>query len=963
MVIRNELVGRISASPATCWLVEAGAGFGKTTLIEQVRSASLDPFLVVRCPSGASDASPVHAIANAAFRALRPELAEALLGIDPLPSRLAGVLGSHSCSVAFDDVDQWEPEAGTFLLELASELEFASEAGLCFLTRRLPPHLDALRRQTQSSTVLADELHFSAEEVASEFRAQELDAASLADPVHEMTAGWPIAVGSVVARMRTAPDPASILRALGRHGRVIDDLVQRYTTDLSDDDQSAVSTLTQLPFFDDYIADAIGTAGLLDRLASAGVPITRQADGWSVIPGQFATSLVRPGVSIYSQAAIDHLVDRNEVLAAITACITLGQNRQAAEIVAGLSFDQETRLDPSALNAAMTTIGDVADETPRALLVQAQINVSYGQFDDGAAMLERAVKVLADADPDLTDPVHLEVLLEAGLWRVYDGHEEEAGDLLARCEGAQALTTDGPLRARLLDLQGMISQLDPTEDALENARRALLEALEIWRREREPRAAAATSFRLASTVLFRLGRRQEALSVLDNLPLVGQMTTVNKARLALERAISLPYVGRSDEVPATLEETRRIATLLGHDWLLGWAIWAETVAESFAGRGDRVSALTEEFLEHNYFLVNPVTQGGMWAEVAQAHTRCGNEATAKECLERARAIEGIPGAFLPYAEAYVAAHFEKPSDALEQLNVLEAPDSGVDIERRWTLPLLRALCHERLGDTAHAIESLHQAEHAAAALGQASLPSIVERAIVERINSSTPSRGGDEAVVLDVTESLVELTVFDSFGQAVDGRPIDVPAGNVATLLKLLVLGEGRLLLDQLVDPMWPDTSLEVGRRRLRNVLRRLRTSCGEIVEREADSLRLDPEVGSDFARARAAARMALSGARTLDAVAAAIKLNNRPLLPGDRYDDWAESARADHAALLTLLYDAQADLAERSGDIDLAVAALEAANGTGGHDLSRVRHACDILRSVGRNAAALALAQRHGAG
>lgn len=962
LVHRNELVAETTRSVAGLWFIEAGAGFGKTTLIEQVRSASVEPLLVVRAPLSTSDVSPIHAMADAAYRSRRSALAEALLGGDLSPGRAAAVLEDHHCSIAFDDVDRWPAGTANFVLSLTDELAHSSTVRVVLLARRCPPTLLPLPERAGTAVTTAEDLAFSVGEVINLLDQQDLDGAGMGPTLAEVTGGWPLAVGSVVSRMTGHRDPAEILRALGQHHNVVDGLVQRYTKDLSDEDRSAAAVLVQLPFFDDQIADMVGPAGLLGRLAASGVPITRQADGWSVIPGQIAASLGTAGSSDFHQSVVDHLVEHNEILAAVGACRAMGNNRAAAQVIAGLDLAQETRVDPSALNALMVTIGNAADESPRALLVQAQINISYGRFDEATAAIDRAVKVLADADPHLHDPVHVEVLLETGLWRVYEGREDEARELLDRC--AEVIgKDDGPLRGRMLDLKGMIAQLDPAKEALESAREALVQALEIWRREREPRAAAATSFRLASTVLFRLGRRQEALDVLDNLPLVGQMTLINRARLGLERAISLPYLGRADEVPDVLAETRRIGSLLGHDWLLAWAIWAETVSASFEGSADHIAELTAQYQERGHVLPSPVTEAGMWAEVAQAHARCGNETLAQESLVRATGVEGMPGAFVEYAQAYVAAHFADPTSALALIAQLESAAVPVDVERQWTMPVLAALCHHRLGqvDQAHAL--LQEGQRQAAALGQPSLPSIVERAILERISAAPVE------AVIDLTEAaaepLTEIAVFETFGVTVNARPVEVPSGNVATLIKILVLGGGRLVVDQVIDPLWPEASLMVGRRRLRNVMQRLRSSVGDLVIREGDELVLAPKVSSDFQRAVAAADRATSADRAPDAVQEAIRLNNRPLLPANRYDDWAEEARSRHLERLVRLHDIQAELAEEAGNVELAVSSLEAAAVADLPDMAgtrRIQHACALLRSVDREAAAVALADRHGA-
>lgn len=956
MIIRTSLIDRVLGAPGMHWVFEAGAGFGKTVLIEQVRSALVDSLLVVRGPVAETDlAAFLLAASDAAHRIGRPALAEPIAAAETARDAVAPLI-EQRCSVAVDDLHRWDAEVASFVLHMSEETEHLdSVTSVYVLTRRLPTVMKAVRTRPTWSLLGADDLVFGAAQVSEELARLEIEDGDLGPVLHECTGGWPIAVASAAARMRHSEDPADLLRQLSQHNSVIEGLLHEPLVQLEPDDLAAASSLALLPFFDDRIAAMVGSPGLLDRLAGAGLPITRQADGWSTIAAIFRDPLVEASTPTFHEAIVDYLVSRGEIHAAINVCVSMGQNPKAAGIVAGLDYEQAARLDPSALNAAMISIGDAANAFPRALLLQAQLNAAVSPLEHAVTTMEKAAELLAASDPDLKDPVHLELLLELGLWRIYLGQEAEAEAILAQCEAAVPADDHGANRARLLDLAGMVSQSEGTEAGLEQAHGQLVQALEIWRRLQDPPSATITAFRLSSSILFRLGRRQEALDLLDSLPSVGRMTLVNKARLGLERAVVMPYVGRASEVTATLEETRQIATLLGNQTIIAWSSWAEIVAASFENDGDRVLRLVTEYEDENYDLMSVVTQGGMWAETAQALTRCGRLDKAADCLARAAQATGLPPQFLAYAEIYLAAHADPPEVALKQVQAFAAGGTA-EVEKRWTLPLLEGLCQARMGNAAEAATLLEAAQRAAAAMGAPSLPMFAERAIVEQIREG----GAAPDTMVQLADSAVQITVYDSFGVIVDGQPAAVPGGMVSTLLKVLSVQGGRAVIDQLIDPMWPDADLELGRRRLRNVMRRVRQSCGDIVQRSGESIHLTDDVDVDLIRAVAAADSVSDGETTIDAVAAAIRLNDRPLLPDDRYEEWAEDARREQQQRLVRLLDLQADLAEKAGNVDLAVQSLEAAHVHSPSDEARVRHACDLLRSVERAAAAGALAERY---
>lgn len=167
----------------------------------------------------------------------------------------------------------------------------------------------------------------------------------------------------------------------------------------------------------------------------------------------------------------------------------------------------------------------------------------------------------------------------------------------------------------------------------------------------------------------------------------------------------------------------------------------------------------------------------------------------------------------------------------------------------------------------------------------------------------------------------VEIQVLGEFAVWIDGRRQHLPS-RPASLLKVLVINGGRLTLEQAVDMLWPESDVATGRRRMRNVLVRLRTALGDIVERHGASLWLAEHVRTDFSQAQLAADRARCPGASLATVSDAVERHRAALLPDDRYEEWAEGARQTHEQRLLSLLDRQARLAT-----ELAIQSLEDAH------------------------------------
>ena len=140
-----------------------------------------------------------------------------------------------------------------------------------------------------------------------------------------------------------------------------------------------------------------------------------------------------------------------------------------------------------------------------------------------------------------------------------------------------------------------------------------------------------------------------------------------------------------------------------------------------------------------------------------------------------------------------------------------------------------------------------------------------------------------------------EITMLGSFAVRRGDEMIAMPTSLAATALKIVALRR-RVLVEELVEELWPASAPGVGMRRLRNVLWRIRIACGGILARDNKFILLSPEVLTDVSEFRRFASEALEPTTPPDAAArvaeAALQLYAGDLLPADRYVDWATPTR-----------------------------------------------------------------------
>jgi DNA-binding SARP family transcriptional activator len=546
-------------------------------------------------------------------------------------------------------------------------------------------------------------------------------------------------------------------------------------------------------------------------------------------------------------------------------------------------------------------------------------------------------------------------------------------------------------RERTLDGRTLVDQVLREADASHKLAigRALLAGGQgrAWEGTDTATAQARREFLEAATIFAALGHRDWQGSALlrcgysahyEYGDLVGAEELIGRALEAYESAerrdAALTYycdvlidLGEFDRAEQILAEAAVIAERRDDRRSIPEIIWGQ--GRVAAGRGDaraterllreaeRAAADAEWFETHvgGYFLL----------EAAELLDRVGLTQEAHRFFERATAPGRAPAR--DWDESIMQARamlLARSGDPLEALDALQEIVRGDWLEKRlvWRHTLMTSWATFRAGrEGAAALAAKALGEAAMAGGGGARVAVAGERDLTAALAPLAEQAGSALAreLLLDGRQLLVRLFGTPSVTRP-DGSPIYLPPGQPAELVRLLALHPRGLPVEVTLEWFFPEIPPAVARMRLRQVLTRLRTAAGEIVVRDGESLRLVPawiDAGEFLAvtdRVRSA-----RGPRAVQLAYAGLALCTGPLLPDDRYAEWAGETRdlidARHLELLDLIAN---DAAARDSHQE-ALTALEAALVADPADADRQQAIIEQLRALGRHQAADHRAQR----
>lgn len=901
-VARERLVTEVA--PARLMLIEAPGGYGKSVLVAEI-AAGLDHAVLdaVLEPQG----SVRGALRHAARRAGLSDVAAAL-DAEPLAGALAAALARESAPVLLV-IDEAQHADTSALRAVADAV--AGEHKLAIVGRRVDPALSQLAGAVRVDTAA---LAFTPEEVA-----VLIGDAVRAREVHAATEGWPAACALAAARLEA--DPAAPLPLAGL-GALVDELIGP---------EQELAVLGHLPLLSDAVTPAFA------RLRATGIPLRRRDGRWWQLPDpvreelrgrvELPPELGRHAAQVYAASG--------ELRAATT--LLAADPEGLASLLAGTHWSRVAELELGELRVLLGALSDAPlRRNTGALLNAARVAERAADSDVRVALLERAVS-LAPEGPARREAVAELAACTAAL-RPSAEIERTAAEVLATAEPDEHVA-----RGRARTAQAWIAAWRGDPPSLREAEIAYEETVALFRLAGEPAWAATALTALGYRVCFARGDLDRAVDHLATaLTLVAGGS--ERASLATFHATALAYVGRLDEAESALREAESIARPIGDNRALSYIDWTWAVLASLRGDAAATRARIRSAERHfGPWFAHP-TGAEFLADAAVALGRVGDATAAAAYAQRAREhahAVGYPEIAL-LATGATAARFGDPDEAERDLLAYAASDQP-SARDEWHVLLLRAHAAARAGrPDAPALSA--EAKAAAAALGHPDLPQLHEPDLA--------GPGGPSAFA---------VRLLGGFAVTAGGRELPPGPGRPALLVKLLALRPEGLGVDTAIELLWPGADREIGRARLRNLLNRLRSACGELVERTEDGLRLSAHATVDLARFEAAlqaARAAAPAARAGTA-RAALAAYGGELLPDDRYADWATVARERVRQGLLELLDLLADDAVERGDVDEAIRLLERAIEAEPLDEDRLLRAAELRIFQGRRGSARSLIER----
>lgn len=925
-----EQVGR-----APVVLVEAPGGYGKSVFAAQLSAVRDVPHARVVL----SDQSELwSSLGHALRRSGLTDLASTIDRDDPasfvvgLRAREVGV------AITVDEVQLADAAEAAWLAGVAAEVPASSLVVL--VGRRLGRTLARLAGEAHVGMVTAADLRFDRAETAEVLRATSATepASNDVDAVWVLTDGWPAAVvlaGSRLDATTGLPSRAgagSLTALVDRQLALCDAATVRLLRDLA-----------HLPLISTEVTERTHGPGALDRLLDAGLPIRFRDDGWGEMSDPVRDQLTaghQPDLAVI-RAAAQVYARRGEAPTAGLLLARHGDEVGLVELLDTFTWQQLGDLGLPTVRLLLDGVSDAVLEPYAMVLVRAALAADDVEPQMRAEWLERANRLSLDA------PTARAVAVERGrnLMRVDRLDEAVAlvepaieaaasGEFLTRGRGYLALGL-----SRLMSEQGRASarsilDLETSATLFRMAGERTLEAVSL-------RASAFGAH-------YNLGAFEKAREQLDQAAAL--LAAPDK-----QRALFLTFVaeidrdlGRFDEAESAVHESLEIGRRLANTQSIGFAAW--TMALVAGDRRDRegLDRWRAEALAHSAPWIERAAAIEFYGAVAEALFQLGDRDAGYEQLLLAEAHPALATYLWPTRSA--RARYETMyGDPVAGERVLDELDATAPPRELSLRAVMRAVCAKRRGDDARAARELERAQQAARDLGDP-----------ERLHRREPELLAMLSVAPVEPTMTVSVRLLGEFSASSGSRDITPPAGRPATLVKLLAL-RGSMTADAAIDLLWPEADPDTGRARLRNLLNRVRSSSGPIIERDAELLRLAPGTEVDAVRFERAALRALDGdaATEVGAARAALSIHGGALLPGDQYADWVLPARERiHRRYLSLVDLVARDALER-GNLDEAVGLLDIGIDAEPFEIWRYAMAARALVTQGRPRAAGELAQR----
>ncbi|MGF1597261.1 MAG: hypothetical protein ACFCVK_10075 [Acidimicrobiales bacterium] len=860
---RRELVERISQSEGLA-LIEAPWGFGKSTLTAKVAQANSTTVVGgnVHGGDGSFDLAAHWAATG------RPEV---LVVDDPTPQLLQQVV-------------EWRAPP-RLVLVASTDLADAAFANA------------AVRVDAHDLLLTVDDVELAAADAHGR-----LPPRVIAHVVMAQSGGWAAHSFAALSASTRAGDDGSgeLAEMLASHPRVtrLADHVARFAG------QSATEGLARLALLDRFPEEA--AVALLGRhdftvLRRAGFPLFPRSDGWMSIVPLVRERLRRHDELDESTARLvaPLLVARGGAFIAARTLLAAGAATAAADAlctVPGTAIDTVSQAEASAL---FRTLRSRVPGDARLAFRHARVYRNLAQFEEQAQAIAAAIELAtASGDEATAWAAEAEDLLRS-IGRLERSElERRVASLEQRVGGDDTAATITlrcrEVRAALLAESESLTEINRSVDQL-------TEIAVQWEHHGDQATSAATLRLLAAGPLSHLGRYGEAVAHLER---ARQMLPDHLFSRALTSELLCRFhalCGDHAAFEATLPEATTFATAVRLSWLTGYLSWATMLGTALDGDVDAAvhaclaaESNLGELLDHS-------TGAVFLAEAASTFAVLGADDRARDLLARAMRRRDQNELEVGLAEVVVLCRTGDPAEALTRGKVL-LDDDRLPTGRRWRVTLELQVAEARAAGAAVDLKLVPATVPPELGPGGSCLHLVVESGHQEDVTAA---------------ETDLDLRLFGELRLSSGDGELATPPGQAGTLLKILALHGVELPIDRIVDWLWPDADLVVGRRRLKNIVRRLRASLvDDVVIRRSETVALGSNVRTDLDRFRVAARRATetSGSEPALAVASAIEaltLYTAEVLAADAYAEWAaderNSIRARARSLLDIVLESPA--------------------------------------------------------
>lgn len=772
--------------------------------------------------------------------------------------------------------------SGTHAVEFSSLADLLAVAELTIVISRDCSEL--ISRHVPDREYAAGSLQLSPEDIATMANEiYDLAVEGIGVSLHAVTGGWPAYVHAALASVKPpVKNVASTIESL-RSGPHLDRLIGNCVGEVA---APNLQIWTDLAHFD-RVSNAMVDAVTVDGVAGAkraGLPVVAAAPGWFRVLEPIRSHLnSQAGVTEATANVVGPiLVAEAGLTVGLQTLVRSGAATVAAEIMLTVPSSRLDEASPSELASLLRTMRSVSFESGRLSLQLARVEHNRANLTGQRAALEQAKKE-AEAVGEI------DVAAEAAAELLYlDLPTVPSGEARRRAESLRGNLSDSARQSTQIRLREVDAMLLAQAEELDLVHQYVQRFHDVsgdWALSGEMGRAAATLRALIATSLIHLGRYNEAQTAAEEACAMVSSHPYSLAKSVglLARVASLR--GDLARFRSAASRTSELLRSVDLAWVRGYLSWSTMTASGFNQDRDGVDFHHRQAKAQLGDLHHHPTWVVFLAESAFAFALIGDGERALDCLSMAE--QRSQEAALEVAMARVAVE-ARVGDPVVVAGMVEETRRSLAIpqEREWRLGL-----EEIIAATRGAVR-------------------VVEPSEVERIRAAADRSGlGELADALFATGGigptdrgqLIAVTVLGNFSVSRNAEPIKVPSGRVTDLIKLLAVRSHPIPVEVIVDSLWPDSSLDVGRRRLKNIVNRCRAVVGsELVERvEGDCLSLGPQVSVDL---RDFVEMfgGVSGDATkqLDLAVRAVDSYGGDLLPADLYVDWIRSDREAVRAL-----------------------------------------------------------------